>query len=277
MILRSRRCRRGSSRESIPDCRLWRDCQQSSSLQLAPMSDSPIRCTVDLDAPGKQFGLLEIPRSSNMSATGACTVPIVVIANGAGPTAVVLGGVHGDEPEGQIAAINLARDLRPEQVSGRVIVVPCVSPEASLAFTRCWPSGANMNRSFPGSPTGTEDEQLADFLDRSCSRSRTSSSTSTRAAARRSACPGRRCSGWTIRSSAGRWSTGCTPGTPTGAVSTSASPAAASSSRRRAGRARSSSAPRWEAAATSRRRSTGSPRPVSGTCCAASTSSRARS
>ena len=128
------------------------------------MSDSPVRCTVDLDAPGKQFGLLEIPRSSNMSATGACTVPIVCISHGAGPTALVLGGVHGDEPEGQVAAINLARDLRPEQVSGRVIVMPCVSPEASLAFTRCWPSGANMNRSFPGSPTGTEDEQLAHFL-----------------------------------------------------------------------------------------------------------------
>ena len=28
----------------------------------------------------------------------------------------MLGGVHGDEPEGQIAAVNLARDLRPDVV-----------------------------------------------------------------------------------------------------------------------------------------------------------------
>jgi N-alpha-acetyl-L-2,4-diaminobutyrate deacetylase len=49
-------------------------------------------------------------------------------------------------------------------VTGRVIVIPCLSPEASLAYTRLWPSGANMNRSFPGSPDGTPDEQLAHFL-----------------------------------------------------------------------------------------------------------------
>ena len=128
------------------------------------MNASPIRCTVDLDAPGKQFGLLEIPRSTNMSAAGACTVPIICISNGAGPTVLVLGGVHGDEAEGQVASMNLVRELRPEQVCGRVIIVPCVSREASLAFTRCWPSGANMNRSFPGSPAGREDEQLAHFL-----------------------------------------------------------------------------------------------------------------
>ncbi len=128
------------------------------------MNASPIRCTVDLDAPGKQFGLLEIPRSTNMSAAGASTVPIICISNGAGPTVLVLGGVHGDEAEGQVASMNLVRELRPEQVFGRVIIVPCVSREASLAFTRCWPSGANMNSSFPGSPAGREDEQLAHFL-----------------------------------------------------------------------------------------------------------------
>jgi len=39
-----------------------------------------------------------------------------------------------------------------------------VSLDASRAYTRLWPSGANMNRSFPGSPTGSADEQLAHFL-----------------------------------------------------------------------------------------------------------------
>ena len=63
-----------------------------------------------------------------------------------------------------MAALNLARDLQPEHVNGRVIVIPCVSIDASRAYTRLWPSGANMNRSFPGSPTGPADEQLAHFL-----------------------------------------------------------------------------------------------------------------
>lgn len=128
------------------------------------MSDSPILCSIDLDAPGKQVGRLQVPRSSNESGWSNQYVPIVSVAGGEGPTALVLGGVHGDEPEGQVAALNLARELRPEQVSGRVLVIPCVSIDASRAYTRLWPSGANMNRSFPGSPTGRADEQLAHFL-----------------------------------------------------------------------------------------------------------------
>jgi N-alpha-acetyl-L-2,4-diaminobutyrate deacetylase len=128
------------------------------------MSDSPILCTIDLEAPGKQFGRLQVPRSSNTSGWSNQYVPIVTVARGEGPTALVLGGVHGDEPEGQVAALNLARDLLPEHVNGRVIVIPCVSMDASFAYTRLWPSGANMNRSFPGSPSGPADEQLAHFL-----------------------------------------------------------------------------------------------------------------
>jgi len=128
------------------------------------MTESPILCSIDLDAPGKQVGQLQVPRSSNMAGWSNQYVPIVSIAGGEGPTAVVLGGVHGDEPEGQVAALNLARDLRPEQVHGRLIVIPCVSIDASLGYSRLWPSGANMNRSFPGSPDGTPDEQLAHFL-----------------------------------------------------------------------------------------------------------------
>jgi predicted deacylase len=128
------------------------------------MPDSPILCTIDLEAAGKQVGRLQVPRSSNESGWSNQYVPIVSVARGDGPTALVLGGVHGDEPEGQVAALNLARELRPEQVNGRVIVIPCVSMDASRAYTRLWPSGANMNRSFPGSPSGRPDEQLAHFL-----------------------------------------------------------------------------------------------------------------
>ena len=128
------------------------------------MSDSPILCTIDLEAPGKQFGRLQVPRSSNTSGWSNQYVPIISVARGEGPTALVLGGVHGDEPEGQVAALNLARQLLPEHVNGRVIVIPCVSIDASRAYTRLWPTGVNMNRSFPGSPDGSADEQLAHFL-----------------------------------------------------------------------------------------------------------------
>jgi N2-acetyl-L-2,4-diaminobutanoate deacetylase len=127
---------------------------------------SPVLCSIDLDAPGKHVGRLELPRSNNTSGWSHLFIPIVSINGGDGPGALVVGGVHGDEPEGQVAALRLARELEPEDVTGRLIVVPCASPEASLAYTRLWPSGANFNRSFPGSPDGPPDAQLADFFSR---------------------------------------------------------------------------------------------------------------
>jgi predicted deacylase len=128
--------------------------------------ETQVHCTVDLDAPGKHVGRLELPRSTNTSGWSHLFIPIVSIRGGDGPTAVIFGGVHGDEPEGQVAALNLARTTRPADVNGRLIVVPCASPDASRAYTRLWPSGANLNRSFPGSPDGPPDAQLADFCTR---------------------------------------------------------------------------------------------------------------
>jgi N-alpha-acetyl-L-2,4-diaminobutyrate deacetylase len=130
------------------------------------MVDTPVHCTIDFDVPGKQFGRLEVPRSTNTSGWSHQFIPIVSIRGGDGPVAVVFGGVHGDEPEGQVAALNLARATAPADVPGQLIVVPCASPEASRAYTRLWPSGANLNRSFPGSTSGPPDEQLADYISR---------------------------------------------------------------------------------------------------------------
>jgi predicted deacylase len=79
---------------------------------------------------------------------------------------LVSGGNHGNEYEGQIAALRLVNELQPEQVRGRIIVVPIISTEASQANTRGWPSGANFNRSFPGRPDGPPNEQLADYFTR---------------------------------------------------------------------------------------------------------------
>src|SRR4051794_36727951 len=128
--------------------------------------DTPIHCSIDLDAPGKQLGQLELPRSSNTSGWSHLYVPIISIKGGDGPVALVVGGVHGDEPEGQVAALRLARETEPADVPGQLIVVPCASPDASRAYTRLWPTGANFNRSFPGAPDGPPDAQLADFFTR---------------------------------------------------------------------------------------------------------------
>jgi predicted deacylase len=122
------------------------------------VSDPAVACTIDLGASGKHVGELRVP--------GSPPVPVASIANGDGPTVLVCAGNHGDEYEGQIAALRLIDELEPGQVSGRLVVVPVVSVEASKAHTRFWPSGANFNRSFPGSSDGPPNEQLADFFTR---------------------------------------------------------------------------------------------------------------
>ena len=130
------------------------------------MSDSAVSCSIDLTAPGKQVGQLAFPKITNTAGWASTWVHIASIANGDGPTVLVLAGNHGDEYEGQVAALRLLQELQPEQISGRVIIVPVLSKAASKANTRNWPSGANFNRSFPGRPDGPPNEQLADFLTR---------------------------------------------------------------------------------------------------------------
>jgi N-alpha-acetyl-L-2,4-diaminobutyrate deacetylase len=130
------------------------------------VTDSPVHATIDLDRPGKHYGFLQVPRSTNTAGWSKLFIPIVVISNGTGRTALITGGNHGDEPEGQVAILNFARETGVEDVRGRLIMIPCLSPEASRQFTRLWPSGANFNRSFPGNPEGSANEQLADYLTR---------------------------------------------------------------------------------------------------------------
>ena len=130
------------------------------------MTQPAVQATIDLTAPGRQVGRLQFPRISNTGGWAYSFVPIATVANGEGPTVLVSGGNHGDEYEGQIALLRLVQELLPEQVSGRVIVIPVISKDASSANTRLWPSGANFNRSFPGTPDGSPNEQLADYFTR---------------------------------------------------------------------------------------------------------------
>jgi N-alpha-acetyl-L-2,4-diaminobutyrate deacetylase len=128
---------------------------------------SPIAATVDFSARGVQHGFLRLPYSRDDSAWGSVMIPITVIGNGEGPTALLTGGNHGDEYEGPIALFDLARTLKPEDVSGRVIIVPAMNYPAFLSGTRTSPiDKGNMNRSFPGRPDGTVTQKIADYFQR---------------------------------------------------------------------------------------------------------------
>ncbi len=129
------------------------------------LDDSNIQASVSLGQDGKQFGHLTAPNSTQFSAYGTELIPIVVVRNGEGPGILLTGGVHGDEFEGPVALLKLARDLDPKSLNGLVIIIPSLNLPATLASSRLSPvDGRNLNRVFPGNRQGSFSEVLADFV-----------------------------------------------------------------------------------------------------------------
>ncbi|MBC58666.1 MAG: N-alpha-acetyl diaminobutyric acid deacetylase DoeB [Confluentimicrobium sp.] len=129
------------------------------------MNANPITPTVPLEKDGKYHGFLRLPHSRNDSAWGAVMIPVTVVRNGDGPTALLTGANHGDEYEGPIALQRLAHELQPEEISGRVIIVPYMNFPAFRAATRVSPiDGMNLNRIFPGRADGSATEKIADYF-----------------------------------------------------------------------------------------------------------------
>lgn len=132
------------------------------------MSERSTRVSTDLDLHqnGKQVTQLRVPYSRNRSAWGAVLIPIVCIRNGDGPTILLTAGAHGDEYEGPITLSKLARELEPDAVNGRVIVLPAMNLPGIRAATRLSPiDGRDLNRSFPGDQDGSPTQVLAHYID----------------------------------------------------------------------------------------------------------------
>lgn len=132
------------------------------------MSDAkPTRLAaeVDFERDGKQHGHVRLYHSVHESAYGFIPIPITVVKNGPGPTALFTGGTHGDEYEGQVALANLARTLDPREIKGRVIILPMLNFPAAMAGRRTSPIDAgNLNRCFPGDADGSPTTQIAAYV-----------------------------------------------------------------------------------------------------------------
>lgn len=121
---------------------------------------------VDYGRDGKQTGYIRLFHSTHDSAYGFLPIPIVVVKNGEGPTALFTSGNHGDEYEGQVALTNLIKFLEPGMIRGRVIIMPMANYPAALIGRRVSPiDDLNMNRIFPGDPDGTVTRQIAHYID----------------------------------------------------------------------------------------------------------------
>lgn len=129
-------------------------------------TESRIWSAIDFDQNGKQSDYLRLPYSSDMSAYGWVPIPLVCIKNGEGPTVLLTAGNHGDEYEGQVALIDLARSIDPDKVTGRIIIAPALNFPAVMAGQRVSPiDSGNLNRLFPGQAHGTPTEMIAHYVD----------------------------------------------------------------------------------------------------------------
>jgi predicted deacylase len=99
---------------------------------------------------------------------GYSLLPLTVIngKRGSNSTGVIcFGGTHGNEYEGQVAVKRLCADLDPDLISGRIVLLPQLSPSACMANSRTSPlDSVNMNRAFPGNPRGTVSARIAHFV-----------------------------------------------------------------------------------------------------------------
>lgn len=131
-----------------------------------PQPSSRIVTSIDLRKHGRQVGDLKVKWSDNRQPVGYYPVPVFCLANGDGPTLLLTGGVHGDEFEGPAALMRLAQSLSPEEINGRVIIVPALNAPALVDSSRVSPiDGLNLNRAFPGSADGSPTQMIAHYLE----------------------------------------------------------------------------------------------------------------
>lgn len=90
---------------------------------------------------------------------------VTISAPSPGPTVALLGGVHGDEYEGVIAARWLIAHLRSVLVTGTIRAAAPAHPAAWQTTSRESPiDGKNLARVFPGRPDGSATEVVAHEL-----------------------------------------------------------------------------------------------------------------
>jgi len=122
---------------------------------------------LDFETPGRRDYFVKLEHTTLWAHH---LIPVTVIVGreakpGRGIAAT--GSTHGDEIEGPVAIKHLVREIKTEDVLGRIILVPVLNVIAFRANRRESPDdGGNLNRAFPGSAKGSVTYRLADFVTR---------------------------------------------------------------------------------------------------------------
>ena len=97
---------------------------------------------------------------------GDWSLPLLCVTGAAaGPTLLVLAGVHGDEYEGITAIPQVFAAIDSEQLIGTLLMVPVCNPPAYHAAQRSSPvDGLNLARVFPGAIDGSITQRIAYWI-----------------------------------------------------------------------------------------------------------------
>tara|TARA_Y100000739_G_C20590456_1_gene457618 strand:- start:278 stop:1288 length:1011 start_codon:yes stop_codon:yes gene_type:complete len=127
---------------------------------------STVISSIDLACDGKAIGDLRIKWSDNSIPLGYHLVPIISIRNGLGPIILMISGTHGDEFEGPSALMRLSDQIDVKDISGQIIIIPALNASAIKESSRVSPlDRGNLNRAFPGNPTGDVTQQIAYYIE----------------------------------------------------------------------------------------------------------------
>lgn len=111
-------------------------------------------------APGEEK-LLKIPIDRLPTGT-LIDIPVYVYnAKKLGPTVLVQAGLHGDEINGIEIVRRMLSEERFKVERGSVIAVPILNIFGFIHFSRDVPDGKDVNRSFPGTKTGSMASRIA--------------------------------------------------------------------------------------------------------------------
>lgn len=91
------------------------------------------------------------------------SIPYTVLEGAPGRTALVTAGIHSAEYVGIQALMELRNEFNPEELQGKVILLPLVNRSGfeNRTMSMVWEDGKNLNRVFPGNPCGSVAERLA--------------------------------------------------------------------------------------------------------------------
>ena len=113
----------------------------------------------------------EIPPGTSVRLSWSATelfegVPVstpVLAINGAmpGPNLCLTAAVHGDELNGVEMVRRVMHDINPEKLAGAIIGVPIVNVQGFRRGSRYLPDRRDLNRYFPGNPTGSAAARIA--------------------------------------------------------------------------------------------------------------------